>query len=104
MLDLILTNAPHKFTDIGIFANDVSDHCIIATVRNAKLPKSKPQHLLKRNFKHFSEQAFFHELSHFEWNRISLIDDVDLAWKFFYDVFLGILNKLAPFWEFRVKG
>lgn len=42
LIDLIITNVPHKYTGVGIFANDLSDHCAIATVRNAKLPKTKP--------------------------------------------------------------
>lgn len=60
LLDLIITNAPHKYTDVGVFANDLSDHCAIAVVRNARLPKTKPRILLKREFKHFNEQAFVH--------------------------------------------
>lgn len=42
LLDLILTNAPHKFSDVDIFANDLGDLCVIATVRQAKFPKMKP--------------------------------------------------------------
>ena len=104
LLDLILTNAPHKFSDIGIFANDLSDHCAVAAVRQAKLPKIKSRVLLKRDFKHFCEQAFFHDLYHYDWNGISLIGEVELAWKFFYDGFLSIVNKHAPLRKFRVKG
>ncbi len=58
LLDLFLTNAPHKYSDIGIFANDLSDHCVIATVRQAKLPKARLRIVFKRDFKHFCEQAF----------------------------------------------
>jgi len=32
LIDLLLTNAPHKFSEIGVFANDISDHCTIAAV------------------------------------------------------------------------
>jgi len=56
LLDLFLTNAPHKYTDRGVFANGVSDHCVIAAVRNTKRPKFKPQTLVVRNRKHFVEQ------------------------------------------------
>lgn len=48
LLDLFLTNNPHKYTSTGVFANDLSDHCAIGIVRNAKLPKPKPQILIKR--------------------------------------------------------
>ncbi len=104
LLDLFLTNSPHKYSDVGIFANDVSDHCVIATVRRAKLPKSKPQMIHKRDYKHFCEQAFQHDVWHFDWSRISLINDVELAWNFFHNAFIAIINKHAPIRKFRVKG
>ena len=104
LLDLIMTNAPHRYTDIGVFGNDLSDHCAIAVVRNAKLPKTKPQILLKRDLKHFHEQAFLHDLSNFDWERISLLDDVELAWNFFHMEFLKLINKHAPLRTFRIKG
>lgn len=104
LLDLFLTNSPHKYSEIGVFANDLSDHCVIATVRQAKLPKTRPRIVLKRQFKHFCEQAFHHDLWHIDWTKISLINDVELAWKFFHDVFTNIINKHAPLRKFRVKG
>lgn len=80
----------------GVFGNDLSDHCAIAVVRNTKLPKMKPHILLKRDLKHFHEQAFLHDLSYSEWKRVSLIDDVELAWNFFDVEFLKLINKHAP--------
>jgi len=38
-----LTNTPHKYSDVGVFANDISDHCVTAAVRNTKLTKTKPR-------------------------------------------------------------
>lgn len=69
LLDLFLTNAPHKFSDIGVFANDLSDHCIIAAVRNAKIPKQRPRIIFKRDMKHFCDQAFLHDLFYFDWKK-----------------------------------
>ena len=40
LIDLILTNVPHKYTAASVFANDISDHCEVATVRNTKVPKT----------------------------------------------------------------
>lgn len=48
LLDVILTNRAHKYTAIGVFANDLSDHCAIGCVRNTKIPKLKGL-----NFYHF---------------------------------------------------
>jgi len=67
------------------------------------LPRTKPQ-ILERDFKHFHEQAFLHDLSNFEWKGISLLDDVELAWKFFHDEFLKLINKHVLLRKFRIKG
>ncbi len=104
LLDLFLTNSPHKYINIGVFANDVSDHCVIAAVRNTKRPKSRPQIICTRNRKHFVEQAFHHDLYLFDWSRITLINDVELAWNFFYSSFMHLVNKHAPMRKIRVKA
>lgn len=33
LLDLFLTNSPHEYSCVGIFAHDMNDHCVFATVR-----------------------------------------------------------------------
>lgn len=104
LIDLMLTNAPHKYRPTGVFCNDLSDHCIVATVRNTKMDKKKPRVIVKRDLKHFNEQAFNYDLSRCQWNRIELIPDVESAWSFFYDCFMAIVNKHAPFKKFRIKG
>ncbi|KAF3842833.1 hypothetical protein F7725_001682, partial [Dissostichus mawsoni] len=60
---LIDTNAAHKYVSVGVFPNDISDHCTIACVSSTKLPKAKGLIVLRRCFKHFSEQAFLHDLA-----------------------------------------
>ena len=104
LMDVILTNVPHKYSTASIFAHDISDHCVIATVRNTKIPKTKPRILVKRDLKHFSEQGFFHDLFYFNWEKINLIPDVDCAWDFFYEGFNSIINKHAPLKKYTVKG
>lgn len=91
ILDLILTNVPHKQTDVGVFANDLS---AIATCRDIKLLKSKPRLISKRDLKHSQEQAFLHDLAFLEWKRGSLFNDVEQAWNFFHNEFLKLINML----------
>lgn len=33
LLDIIITNPPHKYIASGVFANIISDHCPIACIR-----------------------------------------------------------------------
>ena len=95
---------PHKFPTIGVFANDLSDHCVIGAVRDTRIPCTKPRFIQKRNLKHFNEQAFLHDVCRFRWDHISLFGDVDLAWEYFHDNFINFINKHAPIHGFRVKG
>jgi len=99
-----LTNALHTFSEMGVFANDISDHCMITAVKNAKIPKSRPRCIEKRDMKHFSLQGFLPDLYYFNWDSIGLIDGVEIAWKYFHDGFLQLINKHAPMRKFRVKG
>lgn len=82
LLDIILTNSRQKYSSVGIFSNDVSDHCTIACVRNCKLPKCKPKFIFRRNYKHFSEQAFLHDLYNSKVFYECEMADVDLAWNY----------------------
>lgn len=105
LLDVILTNAPHKYTATGIFCNDISDHCVIACVRNTKLPKVKSRYIFKRQFKLFDEQAFLHELYHHLCpGVIDAIPDVDIAVDYFTTKFLQICDKHAPIKKLRIRG
>lgn len=97
LIDLILTNASHRYTKIGIFANGLSKHSAIATVRITKLLKTKPCILVKRHLKHFNTQAFTHDLTYFEW---SAECHLLIMWRL---IILRLINKHAPFWKFRVK-
>ena len=103
LIDVILTNAVHKYVSVGVFPNDISDHCTIACVRSTKLPKNKCLLVLKRCFKHFSEQAFLHDLAEVEWSRLALIPSISDAVSFFQHQILALINKHAPLRKFRIK-
>lgn len=104
LLDVILTNSPHKYSAVGIFSNDVSDHCTVACVRNCKLPKTKPRFIFKRNYKYLNEQPFAHDLYNSDLDLVCVMADVDLAWNYFKTTFLALINKHAPLRRFRVGG
>lgn len=103
LLDVILTNAVHKYVSIGVFSNDISDHCTIACVRSTKLPKTKCLTVLRRSFKHFSEQAFIHDLVEVDWSRFALIPSISDAVPLFQHQFLACINKHAPLRKVRIK-
>uniref|UniRef100_A0A8L0DUF3 Reverse transcriptase domain-containing protein n=1 Tax=Oncorhynchus mykiss TaxID=8022 RepID=A0A8L0DUF3_ONCMY len=103
LIDIILTNFPSKYTS-AVFNQDLSDHCLIACIRNGSAVKRPPLITVKRSLKHFSEQAFLIDLAGVTWKDIDLIPSVEDAWIFFLNAFLTILNKHAPFKKFRTRN
>ena len=97
--DIILTSLPSKYTS-AVFNQDLSNHCLIACVRNGSAVKRLPLITVKRSLKHYSEQAFLIVLARVSWKDIDLIPSVEDAWLFFISAFLTILNKNAPFQKF----
>ena len=89
-IDLILTNVPHKYSAVGVFCNDLSDHCAVVAVRNTKIPKTNPRFIRKRNLKCFNEQAFFHDLFYFDWSKIEFLS---LMWKLPGNSFMMVFSK-----------
>ena len=96
LIDIILTNLPSKYTS-AVFNQDLSNHCLIACVRNGSVVKQPPLITVKRSLKHFSEKAFLIDLARVSWKDIDLIPPVENAWVFFKSAFLTILYKHAPF-------
>ena len=60
--DIIITNLASKYTS-AVFSQDLSDHCLIACVRNWSAVKRPPLLTVKRSLKHFNEQAFLIDLA-----------------------------------------
>lgn len=81
LLDVILTNSQQKYPSVELFLifNDVSDHSTVACVRNCKLPKCKPKSIFRRNYEHFSERAFLHDLYNSEVFYVCEMAHIDLA-------------------------
>ena len=82
LLDIILTNLPSKYTR-AVFNLDLSNHCIIACVRNGSVVKQPTLITVKRSLKLFSEQAFLIGLARVSWKDSDLIPSVEDAWLFF---------------------
>jgi hypothetical protein len=85
---------PSKYTS-AVFNQDLSNHCLIAYIRNGSAVKLPPLITVKRSLKHFSEQAFLIDLARVSWKDINLILSVEDSWLFFKSAFLTILNKHA---------
>lgn len=63
LIDLVFTNAPHKYSSVSVFANDISDLCVVAVARDMKIPKQNPRVITRRFMKHLNEQDFLYDLA-----------------------------------------
>ena len=104
LLDIILTNQPHKYKSSGVLPQDFSDHCPIACIRDTKHQKSQHRVITKRNFKRFNEDAFLHDLSISGLCNTLSFNDPQLALKYFILTFNSVADKHAPFKTLRVKN
>lgn len=104
LLDVILTNTPHKYWAVGIFCKDVSVNCTVACVGNCKLPKTKPQYIFKRKLKCLNEHAFLYEFYYSDMNFFCERLDVELAWNHFKTTFLSLIDNHAALSRLRVSG
>ena len=103
LIDLIFSNKSDKILDCSVFDLGISDHCPTACVRSIHIKKTKSHIITKRNFKHFSEQAFLSDLYQSDIHYTSQIPDVEMALDFFTKTFLTIIDKHAPWKKLRVK-
>lgn len=39
LIDLFITNSPHKHSSVSVFSHDVSDYCVIAAIKDTRIPK-----------------------------------------------------------------
>ncbi|XDV16419.1 hypothetical protein PO909_016143 [Leuciscus waleckii] len=78
--------------NMSLYVSDLSDHCLIACVRNGTGVKRPPLISVKRCLKHFSEQAFLNDLNAISWSNINLIPSVEDAWLYF-KIFEKLVNN-----------
>ena len=92
---VFLSNIPDRYPS-AVSCNDLSGHCFTACVCNGCSVKWPVLISHRRLLKNFHEQAFIHDLASLNRYIISLIPSVEEAWTFFFNIFIGIVNKYAP--------
>ena len=53
--------------------------------------------------KNYSTEIFNEKLSEINWFKVINCDDVDVAWSNFKDLFMSVVDKIAPLKEKRLK-
>ena len=103
-IDLILSNTPENIVSSGVSHVGISDHSLIYAVRKFVFPKSKSIMREVRDFKHFSDRDFYHDLSQVPWEIITTFSDPNECWCVWKSFFTEILDAHAPLRYKRTKA
>ena len=100
-LDVILTNVPGYFKESGTFEAGLSDHCLVYTILNKKLPQPKAEIVKVRSFKNFNQDSFCDDLSRVPFSLAYLFDEPDDVYWAWEKLFVDVLNDHAPIKSFK---
>lgn len=105
LLDLILTNTPHRYSASGVFfVMALAITVQLSVWEIVKLLKLHRVIYIKDFFKHFNDQAFLHDLHNSDLGVVSCMPDVTLAWDYFKSTIISICDKHIPIKRFRISG
>ena len=100
-IDLMLTNKRHSFCNSMAIETGLSDcHKMTLTVLKKYIKKREPRVIKYRCYKHFDEGIFREELL----QAINTLNEDDVKYKAFHDVFLNVINSHAPMKQKTVRG
>ena len=92
-IDLILTNSHRSFQNTNVFETGLSEfHKMTVSVLKSHFPKQKPNIASYRSYKRFRNNSYRTKLDH----ELLKCDLCNIEYHLFLNIFLDILNKLAP--------
>ena len=107
-LDHIVTNVPNKCDVPEVSAGGSSDHMAVLVIKRSREIKNQPKTIKKRNYKHFNEASFLHDVSEAlnsgAFDTVLSSTDPNIAAAHFSGIFSSILNKHAPLKIFQVRN
>ena len=104
IIDLIMVSDVDKISQQGVLPSGLSDHFIIyCTRKTAKSLLNKHHTTIIRSMKHYSKEMLTELLRTVDWSPVFNCLDVNEAWTHFTDLFMPIVDKLAPLKKVRLK-
>lgn len=105
LIDIILTNRPHRIVSSGVIHLSISDHSLVYAIRKISV-SSKTSHTITeiRNFKNFCVDDFNDDLKNIPWGEVDKFDDPNQMWCCWKMMFLGVINKHAPLKKKRIRN
>ncbi len=103
-LDHIMVNNSEKVCQYGVIPIGVSDHFLTFVSRKVVRGTFNAHNTVKiRSMKYYSKDKLNNLLADVDWSSVIDNDDVDYAWSCFHDIFLNVLDSIAPVKQVRLK-
>ena len=104
ILDHIVSNSREKIVDSGVLDSSFSDHLpVYCTRKIGKNEVFSPVIKRVRCFKKYSKETYLRELRGTDWNDVYMAVNVDVALDSFNRLIHGVMDKVAPMRDVRVK-
>ena len=105
ILDLIITSDNDKLSQSGVLNVGVSDHLITYCTRKLNRVKLNSHNTVNiRSLKNYSSELFTDKLKNINWYNVIDIDDVNMAWDKFKELFTSVIDEIAPKKQVRIKN
>ena len=104
VIDHILCNSKEHVCQSGTLDLGISDHMVIFCTRKLVKCSVSFNNIVKvRSMKNYDQDTYTTMLNNVNWNCILKMNDVDLAWSKFREMFCEIIDHIAPEKTVRVK-
>ena len=103
LLDLVLTNCPHKITSVTNLSNVTSEHDAVSCIVRTETSLQEPQYMWVRPSRELNAENMLPFLEGDKFNKVFNYQDPDLAFKKFDDAVQNMEDCLAPKTRVQVK-
>ena len=102
-IDVIMTSSNNIVEDSGVVVSHISDHFLVSTSLELKLPKSPSGSVNIRSYKNYDRDKFVEDLKQVSWHETALVDDVSEMLDHFNTNFLNVLESHASIKTVRIR-
>ena len=103
-IDLICTSDVENISQSGVLPCKLSDHNVIFCTRKLMKCQFKGHNNVElRIMKCYDKDVFVDKLRSLDWAKVTSVKNVNDSWKIFHEMFLQILDRVAPVKKVRLK-
>ena len=103
LIDVILASNVDLVKQTDVLKITISDHFLVYSMLNLKMPRTKPVTITTRSYKNFNENVFSDDVSKVPWDTVKVFEHIDDQVSCFNDLFLQVLEQHAPIKTFKSK-